>query len=276
LNLLFFLVTKTLFNNLKIKTMKKITLLLLFAIASVFAQQKSTGTINLHANMSANFTLNNTTSKVTLVLTGPSDRWFGLGIGVAAGFGMGAGDVLVYTTSLSDRNFAGQGSPNVDGFQDWTTVSNTVSGLIRTLTLTRNLTNTDAMMGADYQMPYATTTSFSIVGVRASNGSTSLGGHGGNASASYATATFSLLGTQDFSLNATEVFPNPSNGSFTVKTKSGLDKINVYSQVGAFVKTINVNSLNATEVNLKDLSSGVYLIELKNANDNSWKKIIVN
>lgn len=109
--------------------MKKATLLLLtLCTFAVFAQSKSTGVMTLSNSVpiTANFTLNNNTSTVTLVLTGPSDRWFGLGIGVSPGFGMSAGnDVLVYTTTLSDRNFIGFAqAPAVDAVQSWTTVSN--------------------------------------------------------------------------------------------------------------------------------------------------------
>lgn len=254
--------------------MKKITLLLFLVNLSLFAQQKGTGVLTLQPNMTANITLDNTTSLVTVVLTGPSDRWFGFGIGVNSGFGMGAGDVLIYTTSFTDRNFIGTQAPAIDSAQSWTVVSDIPSGSTRTLTLTRSLTNSDTA-GQDYQMPYATTNSFNVVGVRAASATTTLGGHGGSASAGYATATFTTLGTEDFSLNATQIYPNPSNGNFTVKTKSGLDTINVYSNTGTFIKALNVNNANASEVNLTDLSTGIYLIELLSANDKSWKKIIV-
>lgn len=67
--------------------MKKITIVLLCLLSfAVFAQSKSTGNILLNSSYTANFTLNNTTSKVTLVLTGPSDRWFALGLGVGFWF----------------------------------------------------------------------------------------------------------------------------------------------------------------------------------------------
>lgn len=257
--------------------MKKITTLLLLIGISVFGQQKSTGDIVLSAaqNISANFTLDNATSKVTLILKGPSDRWFALGMGpnVVLGFGMASGnDVLVYTTSFTDRNYVGFASPAVDVTQSWTVVSNTVAGTIRTLNLERSLTNSDAA-GSDLQLPFASTSTINLACAFPNSATTSLAsGHG----RAFATATFTTLGVEDFTLNATQIYPNPSNGAFTVKTKTGLDKINVYSQVGAFVKTIPVNQLNATEVSLKDLSTGIYLIELQNATEKSWKKIIVN
>jgi hypothetical protein len=257
--------------------MKKLILLLSLSTTLGFAQTKSSGTISLQPDMTANFTLNNTTSQVTLVLTGPSDRWFSIGIGVSSGFLMGSGDVLVYTSSLTDRKFVGIGGPSTDGSQDWTTVSNTVSGLVRTLTLTRALTNADSAgtVGADFQMPYASTNSFSIVGVRASSATTALGGHGGSASAGYATATFAALGVEDFSLNASSIAPNPSSSSFTVKSKIGIETIDIYSQTGAFVKTVKVDNASNTEVNVEGLSTGVYLVELKSKDDKSWKKVII-
>ena len=131
--------------------MKKITsLLFCFLVLSAFSQSKSTGDISLGSNFTANFTLNNDTSKVTLVLSGPSDRWFGLGLGVQSGFGMQDGDVLVYTTALSDRNYVGYAAPATDSSQNWSTVSNTVATGVRTLTLERDLTNSDSN---DFQLP---------------------------------------------------------------------------------------------------------------------------
>ena len=260
--------------------MKKITLLLTTIMSfAAFAQSKTTGTLSLSNSIpiTANFTLNNDTSQVILVLTGPSDRWFGLGIGVQSGFGMGAGDVVVFTTSttpnLTDRNFQGTGNPPQDT-QDWTTTSNTVNGSIRTLILTRSLTTSDTTN--DFQMPYATTNSINFGGVRASSASMSVGSHGGSASAGYVTnATFTTLGVEDFSLNAAQVFPDPSNGNFVISSKVNLQDVAVYSQTGALISTIKANDSTTNEINLSGLAKGVYLLELKNETDKSWKKIII-
>jgi hypothetical protein len=253
--------------------MKKTTILLFSLFTFIgFAQSKSTGVMSLNNGIpiTANFTLNNDTSAVTLVLTGPSDRWFGLGIGVVAGFGMQNGDVIVYTTALSDRNFVGTGTPAVDAAQSWTTVSNTTAGTIRTLTLTRSLTNTDAN---DFQMPYASTNSISVGGARPTSATTSIGGHGGQGG--FATAVFTTLGVEDFSLNAAMIYPNPSKGIFTVKAKSDLKSITIYSQTGALIKSVQVTDFDNTEINVEGLSTGIYLLELQNDTDRSWKKVIV-
>ncbi|WP_310557262.1 T9SS type A sorting domain-containing protein [Flavobacterium sp.] len=259
--------------------MKKIILLLLSSI-SCFAQQKTTGDITLTQNLGviANFTLNNSTSKVTLILKGPSDRWFGMGIGVSAGFGMAApNDVVVFSDvtspKLTDRNFIGFTQPAIDVTQNWTIVSNLIQGSVRTLTLTRDLSTGDSN---DYQMPYATTNSISIACVRPSSATQTVAPHGGTANVGYAAnVSFSTLGVEDFSLNASSVYPNPSSGDFTVSTKTALNEINVYSHTGAFVQTIKVNNATKTNVKVDGLQTGIYLLELKNETDKSWKKIIV-
>ncbi|WP_345093738.1 T9SS type A sorting domain-containing protein [Flavobacterium chungnamense] len=254
--------------------MKKITFLL-FALACFkgFSQSKSTGVINLTSNMTANFTLNNTTSKVTLVLTGPSDRWFALGLGVDSGFSMSAGDVVVYSTSLTDRNYVGFVAPANDASQDWTTITNTVASGIRTLTLERALTNADTN---DFQLPYASTNSINLAWARSASATTTLASHG-TGNRGFATGSFTTLGKEDFSLNATSIFPNPSSGEFSIKTKTNLSKVNVYSQTGALVKTIDVtDESNEVEIKVSGLQSGVYFLELQNDSEKSWKKVIVN
>lgn len=261
--------------------MKKITLLFAFLLAATIgtAQSKGTGPINLPNGMIVDLTLNNNTSKVTLVLTGPADRWFALGIGVSQGFGMSAGDVLVYTNTtspaLTDRRFGGFANPVQDASQNWTTVSDIVTGLDRTLTLTRDLTNTDTA-GTDFQMPYATTNSFSIVAMRTASATFTLGYHGSSASAAgYATATFTTLGNTDFSLNASTIYPNPSKGTFKITTKTNLTAVTIYSQSGALIKTLNIESTDATEVSVDDLQTGVYLLELQNGTEKIWKKVVI-
>ena len=261
--------------------MTKITTLLAFFLALAIgnAQSKGTGPINLPNGMIVDLTLNNNTSKVTLVLTGPADRWFALGIGVSQGFGMSAGDVIVYTNTtspaLTDRRFGGFANPVQDASQNWTTVSDVVTSLDRTLTLTRDLTNTDTA-GTDFQMPYATTNSFSIVAMRTNSASFSMSYHGDSTTAgAFTTATFTTLGTTDFSLNASSIYPNPSNGTFKIATKTNLTSVTIYSQSGALIKTIKVDSTDATEVSVSDLQTGVYLLELQNDTEKIWKKVVV-
>jgi hypothetical protein len=257
--------------------MKKITLLLILANSlTCFAQQKSTGNIALSTNMTANLTLNNSTSKATLTLTGPSDRWFALQFGsFATGDGMAAGQDFVYAnaSTLVDGNHTGYGSfPNTDATNNWTVTSdNTVSGL-RTLVAERNLSTGDAN---DYTFNYANT-SIDFVWARRSSAGYGLNNHGGANRGYQIGVSLSTLGIEDFSLNASSIYPNPSNGVFNVETKTGLDKINVYSQTGSLLKVIQMkDKSNTTELDLKDLQKGFYLVELQNSSEKSWKKIII-
>jgi len=254
--------------------MKKITLLLFCLLSfSGFSQSKS-ASIVLTSGLTAQFTLNSNTNIVTLVLKGPSDRWFAIGLGVQNGFGMADGDVLVYTTSLSDRNYIGTGAPATDASQDWTVVSNpTPVGGVRTLTLERALTNSDAN---DFQLPYATTNTIDLAWARSATASTSLANHG-TGNRGFASGTFTTLGVEDFSLNATSVYPNPSSGEFYIKTKTNLSKVNLYSQTGALVKTIDVtDDSREVRVSTSGIQSGVYFLELQNDSEKSWKKLLVN
>lgn len=253
--------------------MKKITLLIFcFLSFAVFAQSKTTGNIDLGAGYTANFTLNKSTSKVTLVLTGPTDRWFGLGLGVVSGFSMGDGDVILYrsTDFFTDRNFVGTGTPATDN-PDWT--GSNVSGAVRTLTLEKNLITSETTN--DLQLDYDSTNSINIAYARSPVAGNTLGS---NHIITYGSGVFTpVLGVEDFSLNATSIYPNPASGEFYIKTKTNLSKVNLYTQTGALVKTINVtDESKEVEVNVSGIQSGVYLLELQNDSEKSWKKIVIN
>jgi hypothetical protein len=259
--------------------MKNYFTLLLLSGMSLFAQQKSTGVLNLNANMTAKIDLDQATSLVTITITNPTSSWFGLGFNstaTIAGNGMPATvDCVVMrsATNLSDSRtrVSGSGNPDVDPIQDWTIVSNSAPGVTRTIVATRPFNTGDSNdLVFDYNA-----TSLNLIYASPASGNFTLVYHGSSPNRGSLSAPLTTLGVEDFSLNATQIYPNPSKGDFVVKTKSGLDKINVYSHVGAFVKTININSLDAVELNIGDLSSGVYLLELVNKGDKSWKKVVL-
>ncbi len=257
--------------------MKKITLL---AIALTnflaFSQTKTTGIVVLGNNLGVKLDLNNTTSIATLTIASQENSWYGLGFG-APGIPQGIMPVgvdcvvLRSATNFSDSKITGNSNPSVDPLQNWTIVSNTTANTIRTIVATRAFNTGDSN---DFVFNYAAT-AIDFVYASPGNGSFSLAYHGG--ARGYGNATFSVLGTEDFSLNATSIYPNPaSNGSFNIQTKTSLDTINIYSQTGSFVKTINVDKQSKNvDVNVSDLSTGIYLIELKNETEKSWKKVIV-
>lgn len=271
--------------------MKKTTLLLMTLLSlGGFAQTKSTGEVNLSTNVKATLELNNTTTTAKLTLVGPNDRWFALQFGsfsgpssgqTSGGQGMMAGTDVVYwnNQTLVDAVQQGEGEVPEDDTNNWTLVSNTnnsPSTGLRTIVFTRPFVTGDG--NNDYTFNYADSSiDFAWARKSGATGGYVLSSHGSGNRGYAINAPFTVLGVEDFSLNAAAVYPNPSNGNFMVKSKTTLDKINIYTQTGAFVKTVEANAgATEVEVDANGLSQGVYLVELQNASEKSWKKIIIN
>ena len=256
---------------------KNYALFLLFSITTtLFSQTKSTGIVALSSNLGVKLDLNNTTSVATLTIASQENSWYGLGFGttgIPQGNGMPVGTdciVLRSASNFSDSKMTGNNNPSIDALQNWTVVSNTTANTVRTIIATRPFNTGDVN---DYVFNYAAT-AIDFVYASPGNGTFSVAYHGG--SRGYGSGTLTVLGTEDFSLNATSIFPNPSNGSFNVQTKTSLNAINIYSQTGQYIKTVDVqDKSNKVAINVNGLSTGIYLIELKNETDKSWKKVIV-
>ncbi len=245
--------------------MKKLvfTILALVFCTQTFAQF-TTGTVTLSGTFSIKIDTDATTATLTLV--GPSTTWLGIGFG---GTSMGSVTDMFIWNSTANRDYTpsgGQSTPSPDATQSWTIVSDNFVSTTRTVVATRALVSSGDFTFAN------SSTSISII--YALSSTTTLGQHTGAHSSKILTRT--ALGVEDFSLNTAKIYPNPSNGNFIVNSISAVKKLNVYSQVGAFVKTIEYDgNSNQVEVNLKGLQSGVYLIELQNEQDKAWKKIII-
>lgn len=230
--------------------------------------QFTTGTVSLTGSTRTIRIDTNATTAV-MTLTGDSTHWLGIGFD---GTSMATVTDMFIWNNTANRDYiapGGHSQPNPDaaGSQSWTIVSDTVSGGVRTVVASRSLTS-----AGDYTF---LNNSSSINIIFSEGFDVILGYHGGNPHAPQ-TLTRTALGIEDFSLNGSQIYPNPSNGDFLVKTKTNLETINVYTQTGVLVKTINVeDDSDAVEVNVKGLQTGVYLIELVNDTEKTWKKIIV-
>lgn len=247
---------------------KKLLLCLSLAIGSFSFAQFTTGVVSLTgSNRTIKIDTNATT--VTMTLTGSSTRWLGVGFG---GFSMfEATDMFIWNSS-TNRDYTPSGqqtapSPDAAGSQSWTISSDTFASGVRTVVATRPLVS-----AGDYTF---LNNNSSITILFAEGSTTNLGPHGNNPH-DIQTLTRTQLGVEDFSLKSASVFPNPTKGDFSVQAKTTLTKINIYTQTGAFVRTIDVsNSSDNAEVSVKGLETGVYLIELVNDSEKSWKKVIV-
>ena len=246
---------------------KKLLTLFALAFGLVANAQFTTGVVALTANRTIKIDTDATTA--TLTLTGSSTTYLAIGFG---GTSMGAvTDMFIWNATASrDYTSSGQSTPTADAAasQNWIIVSDVVTGTSRTVVATRSL-----ISSGDYTF-LNNNSSISII--YAEGSSTTLGYHGQAPHSSKVMQRTQLLATEDFSLNATAIYPNPSNGSFSVQTKTNLNSIDVYSQTGQLVKTIIVDDKsNKVDIQVKGLSTGIYLIELKNDSEKSWKKVIV-
>lgn len=251
------------------KTKLFLTLTLAVGFTALTMAQFSTGTVVL-TGAARTIKIDTNPTTVTLTLTGPSTTWLGVGFGGT--FMSTVSDMFIWNAT-TNRDYTASGSystPSADAAssQSWTITSDTVAAGVRTVVATRAL-----ISAGDYTFLNNNST-ISIIFAQGGT-STTLGSHGQNPHAGQDLPR-QQLGTEDFSLNATSIFPNPSNGNFNVQTNTNLNVINIYSQTGQLIRTINVqDKSNKVDVNVNGLSTGIYLIELKNDTDKSWKKVIV-
>ena len=77
--------------------------------------------------------------------------------------------------------------------------------------------------------------------------------------------------------NQTKLYPNPASDFVTLNinnTGNDFIIINVYNVVGALIKSEQLNKSNQ-QINVEDLSNGVYVIEIKNKESTESKKLII-
>jgi hypothetical protein len=239
---------------------------LLFATNFGFAQF-TTGVVVLVSGFTAQ--IDTDASEVTLTLKGSSTSWLGIGFG---GTAMSSANDMFIWNDTSNRDYTpsgGRSEPSPDLNQSWTISADDVVSGIRTVVAKRALVSS-----GDYTFANSNT-SIPIIWARNSSSTTLGDGHDGRGGRTL-TRT-SSLGVEDFSLNATSIYPNPSSGEFFIKTKTNLSKVKLYNQTGSLIKTIDVMD-DAREVtfDVNGIQSGVYLLELQNDSEKSWKKVIVN
>ena len=70
------------------------------------------------------------------------------------------------------------------------------------------------------------------------------------------------------------VFPNPASSKFYIQTIDKNSVISIFSMQGVLIHRFNMTS-NFQKVNVKNLSAGVYIVELLNEKNRRYQKIIV-
>ena len=254
--------------------MKKITLILSLLISAYgFAQNTSTGVVQLTSDYSVQFDVDSSTDIVTMTIVGPSSLWLGVSFGGCnyAPMGCGGDDAIIYSSAgLSDRNMTGATEvPNVDSSQDWNLVSNDVVSDIRTIVATRATSTGDSN---DFTFPTGSDTPIKILWAK--GGSLSLQSYHASKGASY--ASFATLGTSDIiSIPEFNIYPNPVTNELSVEFPSAVTQatISVYSVLGTLVYSSTMEQWNS-KINTSEWNTGVYLMNINAANFSQTKRII--
>ena len=241
--------------------MKKITFLLAFMLFSIIANaQFTTGEVTLQSGMTAQ--IDTQANQVTLTLKGPANKWFAIGFG---GQSMGAvSDVFVYDgTGNFDKVGQVYASPLNDSVQDWTIVSNTVSGSQRTIVATRVLSGSDS---TDYTFVNSAT---SIPVIFANGASMDLSQQHTNRGFTTLTRT-STAAVGSLEKLQFAMYPNPVQDNLNIVLPSNAQNgvVEVYTILG---KKVLISKLTTTfnKLNISNLNAGIYLIKVI-ANDDTF------
>ena len=86
-------------------------------------------------------------------------------------------------------------------------------------------------------------------------------------------------GINEYSNNnaSIKIFPNPTTGMTNIMV-NGIDGnavLNIYSLLGQSVFTKNLNGNLKTELDLTNLTKGIYLVKISNENANILRKLII-
>ena len=72
------------------------------------------------------------------------------------------------------------------------------------------------------------------------------------------------------------IFPNPSNGTFTVQSaRSKIQTVDIYNVLGEMVYQTIVNNSHKTEITLPGITSGIYQVHVVTDKGKTNTKVIV-
>jgi hypothetical protein len=248
---------------------KLFTVVALAATVFAFAQTKSTGNVTM-GGMTAKIDLDSSTSTVTYTLTGPSTKWFALGLNATSMSTNTPIDVVQYGTALLDRSLGGgHSAPSTDATNNLTLVSNTVTGTTRTIVATRPLSTGDTR---DYTFNYETINTLNVIWAI---------GPGTSVSAQHATMgtrtlTFSpVAGVTTPTMESLVLYPVPAANVVTIDNKAGLliDSVKIFDINARLVKELTpATSAEATPVDISSLETGTYFMEITGGGNKTVKK----
>lgn len=251
---------------------KLFTVVALAATTFALAQTKSTGNVTA-GNLTVKIDLDSSTSTVTYTLTGPSNKWFALGLNATSMSTNNPIDVVQYGTALLDRSLGGgHSAPSTDATNNLTLVSNTITGSNRTIVATRPFSTGDSR---DYTFNYTTIGTLNIIWAI---------GQGTNVNEQHATmgttsVTFSpVAGVATPTMESIVIYPVPAANEITIGNKAGLliDSVRIFDLNARLVKTLTpATSAETTTVDISSLETGTYFMEITGNGNKTVKKFEV-
>ena len=101
----------------------------------------------------------------------------------------------------------------------------------------------------------------SPVGISMVNGFPINGNKMGTITFTYKSSTLSI--EDQNTLETVKIFPNPSQGNITINNAISIETIEIYNILGNLVKSVNTENTQKIELDLNELSQGMYLVRLK-------------
>jgi len=230
---------------------KTLLILLLITSTSLFAQSFSTGTQTLSSGLTTSINIDNDTGTTTLMLAGPSDKWFGIGFGNS---NMNGTDILMTngSSTLRDAYSTSNGLPQAEDSQDWTLEVNSVVNGTRTIVASRANNTGDSN---DYVF---NASAGSLTVIWAMGSSTEYAYH------SIRGVTLSVsLGIYENNLLSFEMYPNPVSDLLNIQLPTGTEKaeVSVFDYTGRLVSSKTISS-NDTAIDVQKNSKGIYMIRV--------------
>ena len=245
--------------------MKKITFILLLTTSLLIkAQTYTSGDVILSdtPDLEMQAKLDITETEVTLTFYGPADRWFAIGFGGSTMGGVT--DAFLYDgTGDFDKKIDPYATPITDTTQDWTIISDTVTGLQREVIAIRDL---DTGENFDYVFTHSDTT-IPVIWSRSETASNELLYHGGN-NRGTTTLNFSVLGEENFKSIKFAMYPNPVKNTLNIVLPSNIEKpkVEIYSVLGKIIQSKYLKE-SFNEINVSNLNSGIYLLKIMSENN---------
>mgnify|MGYP006076240781 FL=1 len=220
--------------------------------------------------------MDNLTSSITMTMSGPDDRWLGMGFGSF----MADGDVLIFSNGkvgaahaldAFDYNLTAQSGSgvNIDIQQDWLVISNTVNAGERTIVASRFLNTGDV---TDNVLNFSDAT-VDVVWAKGETASNTIAYHGVNRGVRNLTwvdpsADISEM-ENDFNISI-------ENNELTISDESGLlYDFQLISLTGEIIDESS-NSVGETIIDVSTFTNKLFIVQVTNINGQFSRKFVID